>query len=46
LIGAIVTSQLSTLYELQTVYGTEDAYDMLEIIGIDAYNKSLAMEKE
>lgn len=27
------------MIELQTVYGIRDAYDMLEIIGIDEYNQ-------
>jgi len=30
------------LHELQTVYGLEDAYDLLEIADVDAYNEALA----
>ena len=30
---------LATLYEMQTVYGVEDVYDMLEIIVVDSYNQ-------
>ena len=29
---------MATLHELQTVYGVEDAYNMMEIIMIDDYN--------
>ena len=31
----------ATLYELQTVYGAEDAYDLLEIILVDNHNEQL-----
>ena len=30
---------MATLYELQTIYGTEDAYDMLEILHLKNHNK-------
>ena len=29
--------RLATLYELQTVYNTEDLYDMLEILDVGNY---------
>jgi len=29
---------LATLHELDTVYGIEDAYNLLEIIQVDDYN--------
>jgi hypothetical protein len=32
------------LHELQTVYGLEDAYDLLEIVQVDRYNEALAHE--
>jgi hypothetical protein len=32
---------MATLNELDTVYGTEDVYDMLEVILVDKYNKTL-----
>lgn len=38
-IGAIVTSRLATLHELDTVYGIERAYDLLEIISINGHNQ-------
>lgn len=40
-IGTIVTSRLATLYELQTVYGAEDAYDLLELVNINKHNEAV-----
>jgi hypothetical protein len=31
-------SDRATLHELETVYGLEDLYDLLEIIEVDAWN--------
>jgi len=33
---------MATLHELDTVYGVEDAYDMLEVVLVDNYNEGLA----
>lgn len=33
------------MYELQTVYGLEDLYDMVEVVAIDAHNQRVAMKK-
>jgi hypothetical protein len=30
---------MASLNELQTIYGIEDAYDLLEIICVDDYNQ-------
>lgn len=30
---------MATLNELQTVYGLQDVYDMIEVIMVDSYNK-------
>ena len=40
-IGTLISRKVATLHELQTVYGLQDAYDMLEIGTIDNYNASL-----
>lgn len=40
-IATIVSSKLATLHELQTVYGVEDAYNLLEIVNINAHNKAV-----
>jgi hypothetical protein len=39
IIGIIVSRRLATLYELQTIYGIEDAHDLLEVIAVDAENE-------
>jgi hypothetical protein len=41
LIGCLVSSRLATLNELNTVYGVEAAYDLLEILIVDNHNKAL-----
>jgi hypothetical protein len=40
-IGTVVSKGLATLHELDTVYGTQDLYDMLEIIAVDAHNERI-----
>jgi hypothetical protein len=42
-ISAVVTSplRLATLHELQTVYGTEDLFNFLEIASVNQYNERL-----
>ena len=42
----MIASGKATLHELQTVYGLQDLYTMLEVIVIDAYNVRLARPKE
>jgi hypothetical protein len=37
---------MATLHELESCYGLEDVYDMLEIIMVDDYNKELANRKK
>lgn len=39
MIGTLVSAKAATLHELQTVYGIEDAYDLLEIAVIDSQNQ-------
>jgi 4-diphosphocytidyl-2C-methyl-D-erythritol kinase len=41
-IGTVVSRRLATLHELDTVYGTADLHDMIEIIAVDAHNQRLA----
>jgi hypothetical protein len=45
IIGLIVANDRATFNELQTVYGWEDAYDLLEIIIIDSQNRKRMMPK-
>jgi len=41
----VITNKYATLHELQTVYGAEDAYDMLELIAVDNRNRAVAMKR-
>lgn len=40
-IATVVSSGKATLHELDTVYGVEDLWDMLEIISIEAHNQRI-----
>jgi hypothetical protein len=46
LTGAVVSLKLATLHECQTVYGMEDAYDLLEIAAVDAKNAEKLRKKQ
>jgi hypothetical protein len=37
----VVSRGLATLIELQTAYGSEDLYNLLEIIAVDDYNRAI-----
>lgn len=41
----IVSSGKATLAELQTVYGLEDLYDLIEVVNVDAYNQRVIDRK-
>lgn len=34
-----MSSRLATLHELDTIYGVEDMYDLIEVIAVDALNR-------
>lgn len=38
----IVSRRMATLHELDTVYGTADLVDMIEIIAVDSHNQRIA----
>lgn len=40
-----MASGLATLHELQTVYGTEDAFDLLDILTIQRANEQQAAQE-
>lgn len=44
-IASVVSARLTTLHELQTVYGLRDLWDLIEINAVDAHNQSV-MTKE
>lgn len=37
-IATVVSSRMATLHELDTVYGIEDLWAMLEVITVDNHN--------
>ena len=39
-IAVLISRRVATLHELDTIYGVQDAYDMLEIVAVDDYNAS------
>lgn len=43
-IAHVVSRRLATLKELEEYYGTEDLFDMLEIIAVDDNNQAVANE--
>ena len=36
----LVSRSMASLHELGTVYGVQDAYDMMEIIAVDDFNRA------
>lgn len=45
-IATVVSSRHATLHELDTVYGMEDLWGLLEIITVDVHNANLAQAQE
>ena len=45
IIAAILSSKMATLHELETVYDIEGAYNMLEVLVVDAYNFKIASKQ-
>lgn len=41
----LIAKRYATLAELQTVYGTEDYYNLLEVAAVEAYNRRVMNEK-
>lgn len=41
----LIAKRYATLAELQTVYGTEDYYNLLEIAAVEAHNRRVMNEK-
>lgn len=44
LMGVVISRQLATLHELETVYSLNDALNLAEIITVGNYNEWAAME--
>lgn len=45
ILGAVISRRMATLHELDTVYGLQDVYDLLEIVAVDDFNQSLIRQK-
>ena len=41
-LSVIISERLATMYELETIYGSEDAYNFLEIIAVNNVNDMIA----
>lgn len=41
IIGTIISHGFASMAELDTCYGTEDLFDMLEIISVDSHNQHI-----
>jgi hypothetical protein len=44
--GVVISSKYATLHELQTVYGTEDMYNLYEVISVNNYNQNLMVKAD
>ena len=45
-VGIVVGRHLATLHELETIYGLQGMYDLMEIAGIDGANERRANERQ
>jgi hypothetical protein len=45
-IATVVSSRHASLHELDTVYGLEDLWQLLEVITVDAHNANLTHAQE
>jgi hypothetical protein len=45
-IGTVISKRLATLHELQTVLGSEDLYNLLEIIVVDIHNENVINSRD
>lgn len=41
----LIAKRYATLAELQTIYGTEDYYNLLEVAAVEAYNRRVLSER-
>jgi len=41
-IGIVISSRMANLHDLQSIYGMEDVYDMLEVLNVDSHNQEVA----
>jgi hypothetical protein len=46
ILGTVVSRGFASFHELDTVYGTQDLFDMLEVISVDNHNQNLMNKRE
>jgi hypothetical protein len=39
MVGVVISEKLATLYELQSVYGVGDLFNICEVIAVTAHNR-------
>ena len=44
-IGSVAGNKLATLYELQTIYGSEDLFDLHEVILVKLHNENIIFDR-
>ena len=44
-IGAVISHELASLYELQTIYGAEDLFDLYEVILVKLHNENIIFDR-
>jgi hypothetical protein len=45
-LGAVISTGMASLHELQTIYSLQDVFDLLEIAAINGHNRKMMMERE
>lgn len=43
-IAMAINAKVATLHEMQTIYGLEDVYDMLEVVSVNNHNEHVMMK--
>jgi hypothetical protein len=44
--GVVISENKATLYELQSVYGVRDLFDICEVIAVTAFNRRVLAQAE
>ena len=45
-IGSVIGNKLATLYEIQTIYGSEDLFDLYEVILVKLHNENVIYDRK
>jgi hypothetical protein len=46
MVGVVISAGKATLYELQSVYGVRDLFNLAEVISVDGYNRRVLAQAE